>query len=87
MTNAAADVMVARVSRHPAPTPQKDAAALSAQRQRTKNAVEMGWIRLASLPPNRPICRPGAVLCRSFYFRPPPTRPVDGHCRTAAIGT
>jgi len=47
----------------------------------------MGGIRPAAVPPIRLICRPSALLCRSFYFRPAPAQPVDDHYRSAAIGT
>jgi len=37
----------------------------------------MSWIRRGRLPPCRRFCRSAALLCRSFYFRPWPSEPVD----------
>jgi len=47
----------------------------------------MGWIRTPNLPQHCPICRPAALLCRSFYFCRRAIRPVDSLSRSAAIGT
>ena len=63
------------------------AAALSVPCLTGENAGEMGWIRTSKEALGRLYDMPAALLCRSFYLDGWTRQPVDGACRSAAIGT
>ena len=79
--------MVARATRRAGPMPGKGAVALIADGAGSGNAGEMGWNRKQKQPQPRPICRPAALVCRSFYFFRQRRRPVNTLSRSAATGT
>ena len=87
MTNAWAGGKVAIRGGAPRRTPRESAAALIAVRPISENAGELGWIRASEEALGRLFGMPAALLCRTFYFGERTRRPVDGACRSAAIGT
>ena len=87
MTNAWAGGKVAIRGGAPRRTPRESAAALIAVRPISENAGELGWIRASEEALGRLFGMPAALLCRTFYLVGRTARPVDGDCRSAAIGT